>query len=105
LWSLEEIIYPSIKKVCTSLGQKTLQSHKRQFLYTGCKQNIKGRALRGSVERVNSRLDTFLSKITFKGWKAAATQVSYAVLSLLFIAQTAIKTGKPEKTRSITYYV
>jgi hypothetical protein len=37
--------------------------------------------------------------------KAAVTQVSYAVLSMLFTAWTSIKTGKPEKARSITYYV
>ena len=37
--------------------------------------------------------------------KAAATQVSYAVLGILFIAWTAVKTGRPEKARSITYYV
>jgi len=61
--------------------------------------------LRSSVERVNSRLAALLGKITFKCLKAAAAQVSYAVLSMLFIAWTAIKTGKPEKARSITYYV
>jgi len=61
--------------------------------------------LKSSVERVNSRLGALLSKITFKGLKAAAIQVSYAVLSMLFVAWTSIKTGKPEKTRSITYYV
>jgi transposase len=61
--------------------------------------------LRSSVERVNSRLGTLLGKVTFKGLKAAAMQVSYAVLGMLFIAWTAIETGKPEKARSITYYV
>lgn len=61
--------------------------------------------LKSSVERVNSRLATLIGKITFKGLKAAVTQVSYAILSMLFIAQTAIKTGKPDKARSITYYV
>lgn len=61
--------------------------------------------LKSSVERVNSRLSTLISKISFKGLKAAATQVSYAVLGMLFVAWTAIKTGKPEKARSITYYV
>ena len=61
--------------------------------------------LRSSVERVNSRLSTLINKISSKGLKAAITQVSYAVLSMLFTAYTAVKTGKPEKARSITYYV
>ena len=61
--------------------------------------------LRCSVERVNSRLSTLISKISSKGLKAAVTQLSYAVLSMLFTAWTAIKTGKPEKAGSITYYV
>lgn len=61
--------------------------------------------LKSAVERVNSRLAALLGKITFKGLKAAVTQVSYAILSMLFVAQTAIKTGKPSKARSITYYV
>jgi hypothetical protein len=61
--------------------------------------------LKSSVERVNSRLSALLSRITLKGLKAAATQVSYAILGILFIAWTAIKTVRPEKTRSITYYV
>jgi hypothetical protein len=61
--------------------------------------------LKSAVERVNSRLTVLLNKITFKGLKAAAIQVSYTVLSMLFTAWTAIKTGKPEKARSITYYV
>ena len=60
---------------------------------------------RSSIERVNSRLGTLLGKVTFKGLKAAAIQVSYAVLGMLFVAWTAIETGKPEKARSITYYV
>lgn len=46
-----------------------------------------------------------INKITFKGLKAAVTQVSYAFLSMLFTAWTAIKSGKPEKARSITYYI
>jgi hypothetical protein len=37
--------------------------------------------------------------------KAAVTQVSYAMLGILFVAWTAIKSGKPEKARSITHYV
>jgi len=61
--------------------------------------------LKSSVERVHSRLGALLGKITFKGLKAAATQVSYAVLAMLFIAQTAIETGRSSKARSITYYV
>ena len=61
--------------------------------------------LRSSVERVNSRLSTLIASISSKGLKAAATQVSYAVLSMLFTAWASIKTGKPEKARSITYYV
>lgn len=61
--------------------------------------------LKSSVERVNSRLSALLSRITLKGLKAAATQVSYAIIGMLFIAWTALKTGRPEKARSITYYV
>jgi transposase len=61
--------------------------------------------LKSSVERVNSRLATLLGKVTFKGLRAAVTQVSYAILAMLFIAQTALETGKPSKARSITYYV
>jgi hypothetical protein len=37
--------------------------------------------------------------------KAAVTQVSNAMLGILFVAWTAIKSGKPEKARSITHYV
>jgi hypothetical protein len=62
-------------------------------------------SLRSSVERVNSRLSTLIARISSKGLKAAVTQVSYAVLSMLFTAWTSIKTGRPEKARSITYYV
>jgi IS5 family transposase len=61
--------------------------------------------LKGAVERVNSRLGSLLNRITFKGLKAATTQVSYVVLSMLLVAWTAIKTGRPEKARSITFYV
>jgi len=46
-----------------------------------------------------------MSQITFNGLKAAAIQVSCAMLGMLFIAWTAIKTGKPEKARSITCYI
>jgi hypothetical protein len=42
--------------------------------------------LRSSIERVNSRLQALLGKVTFKGLKAAAIQVSYAVLGMLFVA-------------------
>jgi len=77
----------------------------KKFRVHGPKRLKRLYKLRGSVERVNSRLDALLSKITFKGLKAAATQVSYAILSMLFIAETAVKTGKPDKARSITYYV
>jgi len=86
-------------------GVKGLLRVDKKFRVHGPKRLKRLYKLRNSVERVNSRLDALLGKITFKGLKAAATQVSYAVLSLLFIAQTAIKTGKPEKARSITYYV
>jgi len=61
--------------------------------------------LKSSVERVNSRLSSLLSRITLKGLRAAAIQVSYAILGVLFTAWTSIKTGRPEKARSITYYV
>jgi transposase len=60
---------------------------------------------RTAVERVNSRIAFLLNKVTFKGLNAASAQVSYAILSMLFIAWAALKTGKPEKARSITYYV
>ncbi len=61
--------------------------------------------LRSSVERVNSRLGTLIDRISSKGLKAALAQVSYAVLSMLLTAWTSIRTGRPEKARSITYYV
>lgn len=95
------IPYPSNQK----RGVKGVLRVDKKFRVHGSERLKRLFKLRSSVERVNSRLDAFLSKITFKGLKAAATQVSYAVLSLLFIAWTAIKTGKPEKARSITYYV
>jgi len=62
-------------------------------------------SFRSSVERVNSRLGTLIDRISSKGLKAAVAQVSYAVLSMLLTAWTSIKTGRPEKARSITYYV
>jgi hypothetical protein len=62
-------------------------------------------ALRSSVERVNSRLSTLITRISSRGLRAAVAQVSYAVLSMLFTAWASIKTGKPEKARCITYYV
>jgi transposase len=95
------IPYPANQK----RGVKGVLRVDKKFRVHGPKRLKRLYRLRGSVERVNSRLDAFLGKITFKGLKAAATQVSYAVLSLLFIAQTAIKCGKPSKARSITYYV
>lgn len=95
------IPYPSNQK----RGVKGVLRVDKKFRVHGSKRLKRLYRLRGSVERVNSRLAALLGKITFKGLKAAVTQVSYAVLSLLFIAQTAIKTGKPEKARSITYYV
>ena len=95
------IPYPSNQK----RGVKGVLRVDKKFRVHGSKRLKRLYRLRGSVERVNSRLDAFLRKITFKGLKAAVAQVSYAVLSLLFIAETAIKTGKPEKARSITYYV
>jgi transposase len=62
-------------------------------------------ALRSSVERVNSRLSTLITRISSRGLRAAVAQVSYAVLSMLFTAWASNKTGKPEKARCITYYV
>ena len=95
------IPYPSNQK----RGVKGVLRVDKKFRVHGSKRLKRLYRLRGSVERVNSRLAALLGKITFKGLKAAVTQVSYAVLSLLFIAETAVKTGKPEKARSITYYV
>jgi len=95
------IPYPSNQK----RGVKGLLRVDKKFRVHGPERLKRLFRLRSSVERVNSRLAALLGKITFKGLKAAATQVSYAVLSMLFIAWTAIKTGKPEKARSITYYV
>ena len=77
----------------------------KKFRTHGSKRLRRLYTFRSSVERVNSRLSTLISKISSKGLKASITQVSYAVLSMLFTAWTAIKTGKPEKARSITYYV
>jgi len=61
--------------------------------------------LKSAVERVNSRVAALLSRITLKGLKAATIQVSYAILGMLFTALTSIRIGRPEKARSITYYV
>jgi IS5 family transposase len=77
----------------------------KKFRVHGPEKQRKLYKLRSSVERVNSRIGVLLEKVTFKGLKSASVQVSYAVLGILFIAWTAIKTGKPEKARSITYYV
>jgi len=95
------IPYPSNQK----RGVKGVLRVDKKFRVHGSKRLKRLYKLRGSVERVNSRLAALLGKITFKGLKAAVAQVSYAVLSLLFIAETAVKTGKPEKARCITYYV
>jgi len=54
---------------------------------------------------VNSRLSALISRITLKGLKAATIQVSYAILGMLFTALTSLRIGRPEKARSITYYV
>jgi len=86
-------------------GVKGVLRVDRKFRVHGPEKLRRLYRFRSSVERVNSRLETLLGKITFKGLKAAAMQVSYAVLGMLFVAWTAIKTGKPEKARSITYYV
>lgn len=77
----------------------------RKFRVHGPEKQRRLYRLRSSVERVNSRLGALLGKVTFKGLKAAAMQVSYVVLGILFVAWTAITTGKPQKARSITYYV
>ena len=61
--------------------------------------------LKSAVERVNSRVAALLSRITLKGLKAATIQVSYAILGMLFTALTSIRIGRPEKARSITYYI
>jgi IS5 family transposase len=95
------IPYPANQK----RGVKGLLRVDKKFRVHGSKRLKRLYLLRSSVERVNSRLASLLSRITFKGLKAAATQVSYAVLGILFIAWTAVKTGRPEKARSITYYV
>jgi len=86
-------------------GVKGVLRVDRKFRVHGPEKLRRLYRLRSSVERVNSRLKALLGKVTFKGLKAAAIQVSYAVLGMLFVAWTAIKTGKPEKARSITYYV
>lgn len=86
-------------------GLKGILRVDKKFRVHGPEKQRRLYRLRSSVERVNSRLQALLGKVTLKGLKAAAIQVSYAVLGMLFIAWTAIKTGKPEKARSITYYV
>ena len=95
------IPYPKNQKK----GIKGLLRVDKKFRVHGPERLRRLYRLKSAVERVNSRLATLLGKITFKGLKAAVTQVSYAILSMLFVAQTAIKTGKPDKARSITYYV
>jgi hypothetical protein len=95
------IPYPKNQKK----GVKSLLRVDKKFRVHGSERLRKLYRLKSSVERVNSRLTALLSRITFKGLKAAATQVSYAILGILFVAWTAIKTGRLEKARSITYYV
>jgi len=95
------IPYPKNQKK----GIKGLLRVDKKFRVHGPEKLRRLYRLKSAVERVNSRLATLIGKITFKGLRAAATQVSYAILAMLFIAQTAIKTGKPNKARSITYYV
>ena len=95
------IPYPKNQKK----GIKGLLRVDKKFRVHGPERLRRLYRLKSAVERVNSRLATLIGKITFKGLKAAVTQVSYAILAMLFIAQTAIKTGKPDKARSITYYV
>jgi hypothetical protein len=86
-------------------GVKGVLRVDKKFRVHGPEKQRRLYRLRSSVERVNSRLQALLGKVTFKGLSAAAMQVSYAVLGILFVAWTAINTGKPEKARSITYYV
>jgi transposase len=95
------IPYPKNQKK----GIKGLLRVDKKFRVHGPEKLRRLYKLKSAVERVNSRLATLLRKITFRGLRAAATQISYAILSMLFIAQTAIRTGKPNKARSITYYV
>jgi IS5 family transposase len=98
----EQVIpYPSNQQK----GVKGVLRVDRKFRVHGPEKLRKLYRFRSSIERVNSRVGALLGKVTFKGLKAAAMQVSYAVLGMLFVAWTAIKTGKPEKARSITYYV
>jgi transposase len=95
------IPYPKNQK----RGVKGLLRVDKRFRVHGPERLRELYRLKSSVERVNSRLGALLSRITLKGLKAAGIQVSYAILGMLFIAWTAIKTGKPEKARSITYYI
>ena len=81
------IPYPANQK----RGVKGVLRVDKKFRTHGSKRLRALYPLRSSVERVNSRLSTLISKISSKGLKAAITQVSYAVLSMLFTAWTAIK--------------
>ena len=54
----------------------------RKFRVHGPEKQRRLYRLRSSIERVNSRLGTLLGKVTFKGLKAVAVQVSYAVLGI-----------------------
>ena len=100
--SAEPVIpYPTNQK----RGVKGVLRVDKKFRVHGPERLRRLYRLRSAVERVNSRLSTVVNKITFQGLKAAVTQVSYAMLGILFVAWTAIKSGKPEKARSITHYV
>ena len=100
--SAEPVIpYPANQK----RGVKGILRVDKKFRVHGPERLRRLYRLRSAVERVNSRLSTVVNKIIFQGLKAAVTQVSYAMLSVLFVAWTAIKSGKPEKARSITHYV
>ena len=98
----EQVIpYPANQK----RGVRGVLRVDKKFMVHGPEKMRRLYRLRSSFERVNSRLEALLGKVTFRGLKAAAIQVSYAILGMLFVAWTAIKTGKPEKARGITYYV
>lgn len=51
----------------------------------------------------NFRLTPLINKIAFKGLKAVAAQISYAILTILFTAQTAIKIGKTKNCERSTF--
>lgn len=94
------ILYPKNKKK----GIKGLLRVDKKFRVHGPERLRRLYRLKSSVERVNSRLATLTGKISFKGLKAAVMQVSYAILAMPFMVQTAMETEKPSKARSIIYY-